>query len=77
MTESYKRLFLRWEIIRGWIPALLFTGVAVAIELFYLNYMVGRGLADKRVLIPVGSWTLPISIALLLSLGNAVVLLTL
>lgn len=77
MSESYKRLFLRWEVVRGWIPALVFTAVAVAIELFYFNYMTARGLADKQVKIPVGPWTLPVSIAFYLSLGNAVLLLTL
>ncbi len=77
MAESYRRLFLRWEIIRGWIPAIVFAVVAIAIELFYFNFMVGRGLVDKQVAIPIGPWTLPLSVALFLSLGNAVVLLTL
>ncbi len=77
MAEGYRRLFLRWEIIRGWIPAIVFAVLAVAIELFYFNFMVGRGLVDKQVAIPIGPWTVPLSIALCLSLGNAVVLLTL
>ena len=70
-------MFLRWEIIRGWIPAIVFSAAAFALELFYFNYMVARGLVDKQVGIPIGSWTLPISIALYVSLANAVVLLTL
>ena len=77
LSESYKRIFLKWEIVRGWIPAILFAAVAVAIEIFFFNYMVGRGLVDKQVSIPIGAWTLPVSIALFLSLGNVVVLLTL
>lgn len=77
MATSYKRIFLRWEVLRGWVPALLFAGIAAAIELFYLSYMVGRGLVDKVVSIPLGPWNLPVSIALMLSLGNVVVLLTL
>lgn len=56
---------------------MLFALVTVLIELFYFSYMVGRGLVDKHVVIPVGPWTLPVSIAFLLSMGNAVVLLTL
>lgn len=68
---------MRWEVVRGWIPAFLFATVTVLIELFYFNYMVGRGLVDKQVTIPIGPWVLPISIALFLSLGTAVVLLTL
>ncbi len=75
MAVPYKRIFLRWEIVRGWIPALIFAAVAIAIELFFFNYMVGLGLVDKTVSIPL--WPFPVSIALLLSLGNAVVLLTL
>ncbi len=77
MAESYRRLFLRWEIIRGWIPAIVFAVLAVAIELFYFSFMLGRGLVDKQVAIPIGPWDVPLSIALFLSLGNAVVLLTL
>jgi len=77
LTETYRRLFLRWEVVRGWIPALAFVGIAIAVELFYFSYMTARGLADKQVALPVGPWTLPVSIALCLSLGNAVLLLTL
>jgi hypothetical protein len=75
--ESYKRLFHRWEIVRGWVPALLFAAITIALELFFLNYMLGLGLVDQRVLIPLGFWSLPISMALMLSLGNVVVLVTL
>ena len=77
MSESYKRTFLRWEIVRGWVPPILFALVAAAIEAFYFSYMVGRGLVDKQVAVPLGPWSMPVSIALFLSLGNAVVLLTL
>ncbi len=77
MTETYKRMFLRWEIIRGWIPALVFAAIAVIIEVLFFNYMVGRGLVDKQVSISVWSFKIPISITLLFSLANGVVLLTL
>lgn len=75
--ESYKRMFHRWEILRGWVPALLFAAISISLELFFLNYMQGLGLADQRVSIPLGFWSLPISMALMLSLGNVVVLVTL
>ncbi len=75
MSVPYKRIFLRWEIVRGWIPALIFAAIAIVIELFFFNYMVGLGLVDKTVTVLV--WPFPVSIALLFSLGNAVVLLTL
>ncbi len=55
--------------------ALIFAAIAISIELFFFNYMVGLGLVDKTVSVPV--WPFPVSIALLLSLGDAVVLLTL
>ncbi len=77
MAVSYKRLFLRWETLRGWVPALLFTVIALGIELIYFTYVVSRGLVDKIVSVPLGPWQLPLSIALLLSLGNVVLLLTL
>ena len=54
----------------------MFSAVAVALELFFFSYMIARGLVDKQVVLPVGPWTLPVSIALCLSLGNAVLLLT-
>ncbi len=77
MTETYKRIFLRWEIVRGWIPAIVFAASAVALEVFFLNYMLARGLVDKTVPLPLGPWSLPFSIVLFFSLGVAVVLLTL
>ena len=76
-TTTYKRIFLRWEILRGWIPAVLFAAIAVAIELLYFNYMVGRGMTDEAFSIPLGALKIPLSIALLFSLANAIVLLTL
>ncbi len=75
--ESYRRLFHRWEIVRGWFPGLLFAVISIALELFFLNYMLGLGLVDQRISIPLGFWSLPISMALMLSLGNVVVLVTL
>ena len=77
MAETYKRMFLRWEIIRGWIPALVFAAVTVSIELLFFNYMLGRGLIDQQVNISPWTFRIPISIALLFSLGNSLVLLTL
>ena len=77
MSESQKRVFLALQTLRGWIPAIIFAIVVIIIETFYFSYMVGRGLTDKQVSIPIGPWTLPVSIGLFLSLGNAVVLLTL
>ncbi len=70
-------MFLRWEIIRGWIPALVFAAIAVSIEILFFNYMVSRGLVDRPVNISLWNFKIPISIALLFSLGNGLVLLTL
>ena len=58
-------------------PAILFTAIAILIELLYLNYMIGRGLADTSFSVPLGIVNLPLSISLFLSLGNAIVLLVL
>ncbi len=77
MAENYSRLFHRWEIIRGWVPAIIFALVSIGIELFFLDYLVGLGLVDKQVSIPIGPWSFPISMALLVSLGNVVVLVSL
>jgi hypothetical protein len=77
LTEHYHRLFLRWEIVRGWIPALIFTAVCVGLELLFFYNALNAGFVDKAVSIPVGSWNLPISIALSLALGNALVVVTL
>jgi hypothetical protein len=70
-------MFHHWEVLRGWIPAILFTAIAILIELLYLNYMIGRGLADTSYNIPLGIVNLPLSISLFLSIGNAIVLLVL
>ena len=77
MSEQYHRLFLRWEVLRGWIPAIIFAAVCVYVELLFFYNALNTGFVDKTVSIPVGSWTLPISIALFLSLGNALVVVTL
>ena len=47
------------------------------VELLFFYNALNTGFVDKTVSIPVGSWTLPISIALFLSLGNALVVVTL
>jgi len=70
-------MFLRWEILRGWMPAIAFAAIAVAIELLYFNYMVSRGMIDEAFTISLGALRIPLSIALFFSLANAVVLLTL
>ena len=76
-TTTYKRMFLRWEILRGWIPAIVFAAIAVAIELLYFNYMLSRGMMDEAFTISLGAVKIPLSIALFFSLANAVVLVTL
>src|SRR2546422_11132334 len=70
-------MFLRWEILRGWLPAIVFAAISVAIELLYFDYMVGRGMLDEAFSIPIGAVKIPLSIALFFSLANAIVLLTL
>jgi hypothetical protein len=77
LSEQYRRLFLRWEVLRGWIPAMIFAAVCVSLELLFFYNALNTGFVDKAVSIPIGSWNLPISIALFLSLGNAVVVVTL
>ena len=77
MTEQYHRLFLRWEVLRGWIPAIIFAAVCVSLELLFFYNALDTGFVDKTVSIPIGSWNLPISIALSLALGNALVVVTL
>jgi hypothetical protein len=76
-TTTYKRMFLRWEILRGWMPAVLFAAIAVAIELLYFNYMVNRGMMDVSFTVSLGALKIPLSVALFFSLADAVVLLTL
>src|SRR5207237_10793850 len=70
-------MFLRWEVLRGWVPAIVFAAISVAIELLYFDYMVGRGMMDEAFSIPIGAIKIPLSIALFFSLANAIVLLTL
>jgi len=70
-------MFLRWEILRGWMPAIVFAAIAIAIELLYFNYMVSRGMIDEAFTISLGALGIPLSIALFFSLANAIVLLTL
>ena len=70
-------MFHRWEIVRGWLPALLFAAIAVLTELLYFYYMVGRGLADVSFTVSIGILNIPLSISFFLSLGNAIVLLVL
>ncbi len=77
MSETYKRPFHRWEILRGWIPAAIFALVSTGIELFFLNYVVGLGFVNQEVSIPFWAWSIPVSVPLMLSLGNVVVLLSL
>ena len=74
---TYKRMFHRWEILRGWLPAIVFAAIAIAIEVLFFDYMTGRGLADDSYTVSLGIVKLPLSIALFLSLGDAILLLVL
>src|SRR6266540_1489617 len=53
----------QWEILRGWIPAIVFAAIAVAIELLYYDYMIGRGLANESFDVSLGIVKIPLSIA--------------
>ena len=77
MSEQYHRLFLRWDVLRGWIPAIFFAAICVGLELLFFYNALNTGFVDKTVSIPIGSWSLPVSIALFLALGNALVVVTL
>jgi hypothetical protein len=77
LSEQYRRLFLRWEVLRGFVPAIIFAAVCVSLELLFFYNALNTGFVDKPVSIPIGSWTLPVSIALSLALGNALVVVTL
>lgn len=77
MAEQYHRLFLRWEVLRGYVPALIFTAVCIGLELLFFYNAINTGLVDKAVSIPILSWSVPFSIALALALGNALAVVTL
>lgn len=77
MSQNYKRLFHRWEVMRGWIPAVIFALVAIGVELFFLNYLVGLGFVNLEIIVPMGLISFPVSMALMLSLGVVVVLVSL
>ncbi len=77
LSQNYGRLFHRWEIVRGWVPAVIFALVSLGLELFFLNYLVGLGFVNLQILIPFGPVTVPVSMALMLSLGVVVVLVSL
>ena len=71
MAEQYHRLFLRWEVLRGYVPALIFTAVCIGLELLFFYNAINTGLVDKAISIPILSWSVPFSIALALAIGNA------
>ncbi len=77
MSVTYRRIFHRWDILRGGIPGLAFFLLSVGVELVFYYYMVSRGLADRTFTIPIFSTTLAFSIPLLVCLASAVFLLTL
>ncbi len=77
MTEQYHRLFLRWEIVRGWIPAIIFALVCLGLEFLFFYNALNAGFVDESIGIPLGSLTVPVSIALSLALGNALLVLVL
>ena len=76
MSEQYQRLFLRWEVLRGYVPALILAAICVGLEILFFYNALNTGFVDKTVSIPLGSLNLPFSIALALSLGNALLIVT-
>lgn len=77
MSVTYRRFFHRWDILRGYLPGVVFLIVAIGVELVFFYYMTSRGLADKTFNIPIYNAQIPLSIPLIFCLGNAVFLLTL
>jgi len=77
LTENYRRLFHRWEVLRGWVPAVIFAVLSIGIELFFLEYLDGLGFVNLQVGVPVGPWSVPVSMAMILALGVVVVLVSL
>lgn len=77
MAQEYHRLFLRWGVLRGYVPAILFAAVCLTLELLFFYNAVGSGFEDKSIVIPILSWSVPFSIALAVAIGNAIVLVTL
>ena len=70
-------MFHRWEVLRGWVPAMVFAGIAISIEIFFLQFVVARGFSEISFTISLLGLQIPLSIALFLSLGNAVLILVL
>ena len=64
-------------MLRGGVPAIIFALLSIGIELFFLGYLNGLGFVNIQVGVPIGPWSLPVSMALVLSLGVVVVLLSL
>jgi hypothetical protein len=77
LSENYRRLFHRWEVLRGWVPAIIFALLSIGIEVFFLEYLVGIGFVNLQISVPIGPWSLPVSMALVVSLGVVVVLVSL
>ncbi len=69
MSVTYRKMFLRWDILRGWMPGIVFF-------LVFFSYVTSRGLVDQTIEFPVSTIRVPLSIALLFCLGNTVFLLT-
>ena len=76
-TGTYKPLFHRWELLRGFLPALAFAAVVISIEIFFFEFVISRGLTEVVYNITFLGLKIPLSIALFLSLGNAVLILVL
>jgi len=76
-TGTYTRMFHRWEIVRGWIPALVFAAIAISIEVFFFDFVLSRGFNELSYSFSLFGLNVPLSIALFLSLGNAVLILVL
>ncbi len=56
---------------------MIFALVAIGLELFFLNYLVGLGFVNVEITVPMGLFSVPVSMALMLSLGVVVVLVSL
>lgn len=70
-------MFHRWEILRGWVPAIVFAAIAISIEIFFFEFVIARGFSEISFTISFLGLQIPLSIALFLSLGNAVLILVL
>ena len=76
MSEGHKRVVFRWATARGIISAALLIAAIIALQFFFVDYMLSHGFSPQNEQVKIGTLQVAVPIVLLPALGVTLVILS-